>query len=326
MTQATGNSYLVLPGRTQCVPGEQLTEGGEAALYAVGDRKVAKVHFPATLANGQRPVRQLKVARLVAMRTEQARNRALANVVWPEQSLFNDKSHFVGYLMPRLVGVPLHAVFHDVAWTLADRVDLAAQMATSYAALHAIGIAVGDPSSNNVLATRDRRSRQAWLVDTDSFHLPSFPCLVATERYRLPPVLQGKQPWAAGPEADNHALAFLLFELQLGGLSPYQHKGGGSPEQCITKEFCPLLQQKETELPEGPWLARWQALPHLVRDLFTRAFVPGRTRPTAKDWATVLALTVFPTSWPDLQAPAAVAAAAPTKRRFLDMFLRRKTA
>ena len=322
MTKSAGNTYLLLPGRTRCVLGEHLADGGEAALHALGDRKVAKVHFPATLASGQRAIRQLKVASLTAHRSQHARNRALANVVWPEQSLFDDKGHFVGYLMPRLVGVPLQSVFHDVAWTLADRVVLAGQMATSYAALHAVGIAVGDPSSNNVVATRERQSCQAWLVDTDSFHLPGFPCLVATERYRLPSVVRNERLCAAGADADNHALAFLLFELLLGGLSPYQHRGGGSSEQCIAKEFSPLPQHREAELPQGPWLVRWQALPVVVRNLFARAFLPGSARPTAKEWATVLELATFPNSWPDL-TPAVVAATAPSKRRFLNLFRRR---
>lgn len=310
------------------MPGQVLGRGGEAKVCAVSLSRVAKLHHARVLADGKRAVLQLKVSKLRALSATTAVTQAgLANVVWPEASLFDDHGHFCGYVMRRVDGKTLHSILGDHAWNLRERVSIASQLARTFQGLHALGLAVGDPSANNVLVARSPGGVTAYVIDADSFQLPCFPpCRLASPRYQLPKVQARKAPFAPGREADEHALAFLSFELLLGGISPYAHKNGESPQENAAKEFFALAVQ-DSLVTDGPWLVRWQALPQQLRDLFTRAFVPScGPKPTASEWVALLSSISVPSLWPDLQVkvpvvPAATAAYSTTPRRLIDRVL-----
>lgn len=320
---------LAIPGKVPYVPRSTIGDGGEASVCALGAGKAAKLHKKASLEGGRAATLQRKVASLINIASAVRNSAALRNVIWPEAQLF-DGAHFVGYVMRRVGGTSLHMVLRDRSWRPDERLQLALQISRQFGALHSLGLAVGDPSANNILAARGPSGPEAYLIDADSFHLPNFPCLVSTQRYVIPAVHRGTEVWRAGPDADRYALSFLLFELLLGGVSPFAHKGGGAPEENAAKELFAYAVDQSL-VPEGPWLQRWQALPDALRALFSRAFVPGNRRPMASEWTATLASTALSPVWAELQtnSPTVTAAAGGinTKRRFLErLFSRRRTA
>ena len=143
----------------------------------------------------------------------------------------------------------------------------------------------------------------------------------------LPAVHRGEEAFVAGPVGDAHALAFLVFELLLGGLSPYAHMNGeDSEEGNIRKQFFALAENPVCvpTLPV-PWLARWRELPLPAQSMFTAAFRRGSpARPPVNAWAALLSSTSFPGSWASVaQQPSPPS---PVKRAILGWPFKRKTA
>jgi DNA-binding helix-hairpin-helix protein with protein kinase domain len=326
MALARQTRLVALPGREVITPREQVGEGAEGVVWRVGRARVAKLYHDKCLVAEKRLFLLRKIKMLIAIRGA-ARTGPMAGIVWPDALLFDDAGRFQGFLMPGVEGTPLHLVIKDRTWTLAERVEVARQLGRIVSGLHARGLAVGDLSPNNVLVSRVRRTLVVWLIDVDSLHLPGFPCGVTTGRYRLPAVLRKERAGAAGPEVDNHALAFLTFELLLGGVSPYAHKGGeDSEEENTAKQFFPFAEdaRRVPEVP-CPWLRRWEALPGNARDLFQQAFLrSSASRPPAAAWPALLSCTTFPTHWPDVTQwrPAPVS----TLQVLRHLFTGRKTA
>lgn len=325
-TNSNSRTLIALPGKAVCRPGEELGRGAEAKVFALPGRRVAKLYHETSLGDGNRARLQQKVSRLHALGVAVKRRGLLSNVAWPEALLFDARDRFVGYVMVRVEAQPLHAVVRDPSWTLAERARAALELARTWAIVHELPAAVGDGSSNNTLVSRTRTGEfVVWFIDVDSFHIEGFPCRFATLPYVLPSVLRGEQPFSAGPDADNHALACLLFELLLGGVSPFAHRGGSTPESDVAKQFFPYVAD-QTRIPDGAWEVRWRTLPGAVQSYFTRAFMPRfGPRPTASEWTRLLSSTSVPAQWPDVQniAPSANAAAGALrslKRRLFDIF------
>lgn len=329
-------TLLTYPDLTRCVVGVLLGGGVEADVHSVSDREAAKLYHKRHLEDGRRTILQRKVSRLVDLGRTLAAHASLGCVVWPRTLLLDEQEKsFAGYLMPRVMGgEPLVNMFRNPAYALPERLSLALDLARAFAGLHTRNLLVGDPSCNNVLVKREAGAVSLHLVDVDSFQLDSLPHLVGgTSRYHLPAVLQKKEAFLPSLAADDHALAFLLFELLMGGQSPYAHKGGESPEENIAKEFVPYAGKTEF-IPDGVWAARWRALPAVLQRYFLRAFDPASApRPSAKDWTTLLASISVPSFWPDaappVQAKNGTSAAPPPRRRVfqqLRSLFRSKTA
>lgn len=324
---------LTLPELAACTLGDLLGSGGEARVWQSGTQHAVKLFHEARLQGDERLKLKNKVAELIRTGAQAKAMGALPHVVWPECLVVNDEKSFVGYRMPRVTGTAIHLVCKDEAWTMTQRLAVALQLARCVAGLHAASVAVGDLSWNNVLVELNNGRVFVWVIDSDSFHLPAFPCLVATPRYMLPAALREPDTFRAGPEADNHAMAVLLFELLLGGVSPFAHKGGEDTEEDdIKKQFCAFVQEA-ARVPDAPrpWLQRWRALPESARAYFARAFVPGHgIRPTAAEWTALLSTTSFPLHWPDMCPPAASAPVAVPARAtgltwLCQQFARRKS-
>lgn len=286
--------------------------GGEATVWQLGPGLVAKLYHKEKLARGAWRSCRNKVHFLIKFGERARRVDFLREVVWPEFEIRGVDGWFHGYGMPAVTGVPLHEVFRNSAWSLRDRLSAALQLAKCVQGLHSCGCAVGDLSSSNVLL--GRATDQGVLlrvIDSDSFHMPGFPCLVETPRYCLPEVHREEEPHKAGAKADEHALAFLCFELLLGGVSPFAHKGCGTPEENAAKQFF-ALGENQALAPVGPLLLRWQALPKAIQEYFLRAFIKGKQRPSAREWASLFSSISVPEHWPDMQ-PATVVTATTTR-------------
>src|SRR5262249_6336348 len=154
---------------------------------------------------------------LMTLRGVSLHHPALIHVAWPQSSMLDEMGQFAGFLMASVQGVPLHLVIKDPSWTLWERVEVARQLSRIVAALHGRAVHIGDVSPNNVLVRRERQTIEANLIDVDSCSLPGFPGSTVTSRYMPPAVHRGEEAFAAGEASDAYALAFLVFELLIGG-------------------------------------------------------------------------------------------------------------
>jgi DNA-binding helix-hairpin-helix protein with protein kinase domain len=299
-------TFFARPGNERVVLQDWVGDGFEASVWSVGQGRVAKIYRRERLDAAKRDALQRKLSFLMSLRGSALGHPALSHVAWPQSSMIDEKGQVVGFLMPSVKGVPLHLVIKDPTWTLWERVEVARQLARIVAALHGRNVHVGDLSPNNVLVFRGAHGIQVFLIDADSLSLPGFPGAVVTSRYMLPAVHRGELACAASPVGDAHALAFLAFELLLGGVSPYAHTHGeDSEEENIKKQFFALVENPARVPTEPlPWLARWRELPLAARDMFEAALRRGTfARPNANAWVALLSSTSFSRSWADVARP-----------------------
>lgn len=299
-------TFVAQPGNSSVVLRERLGEGVEASVWSVGQNRVAKVYWRARLDAATRSRLRQKLSLLTTLGLASLGHPALSHVAWPQASILDDKGELAGFLMPSVKGVPLHLVVKDPSWTLEDRCEVARQLARIVVALHGRAVHVGDLSPNNVLVFRGPGGIEVTLIDADSLSLPGFPGHTATSRYMLPAVHRGEEAFVPGPAGDAYALGFVLFELLLGGVSPYAHKGGEDSEETNIKKQFFALAEDSTRVPSVPldWHSRWRQMPVPAQRMFEAAFRRGHSaRPSASDWAALVSSTSFPRCWVDVTQP-----------------------
>ncbi len=208
------------------VPAMLLAQGGEAEVYDLGDGRVVKWWKPAEhpdfdgLPDAQDIARQrlaLAPAKLRALP-----GRLPAAVVAPcGLALAGKKSaQVVGYLMPKVAGVPLHS-YGEPKWRR-DHPISGAELVTALLALHdAIAdlhrahVVIGDCNDLNVLVDGPR----VHLIDVDSYQFGGYACPMFSERFVDPRLCSAQQlvPVAPHDEAsDWFAFAVMAFRSLLG--------------------------------------------------------------------------------------------------------------
>lgn len=208
------------------VPAMLLAQGGEAEVYDLGDGRVVKWWKPADhpdfegLPAAQDVARRRLVEGAAKLRALPA--RLPAAVVAPCGVALAGKrsAEVVGYLMPKVGGVPLHA-YGEPKWRrehpIAGAEVVAALLALheAIAALHAAGVVIGDFNDLNVLVDGPR----VHLIDVDSYQFGGFACPMFSERFVDPRLCSAQQlvPVAPHDEAsDWFAFAVMAFRSLLG--------------------------------------------------------------------------------------------------------------
>jgi DNA-binding helix-hairpin-helix protein with protein kinase domain len=132
-----------------------------------------------------------------------------------------------GYIMPLLAGViPLadlqrakHPAVTDASWYLETgglrrRLRVLARVADVIAALHATGIAYGDPSPWNVLVSADPSKREVWLIDSDNMTYESSvvdaSLSLFTPGYGAPELFEARS--GINTLTDAHALMVMAYQ------------------------------------------------------------------------------------------------------------------
>lgn len=208
------------------VPAMLLAQGGEAEVYDLGDGRVVKWWKPADHPDFEGLPDAQDVARKrlaeAAAKLRALPGRLPAAVVAPCGFALAAKksSQVVGYLMPKVSGVPLHA-YGEPKWRrdhpVAGSEVVAALLALheAIAALHAAGIVIGDCNDLNVLVDGPR----VHLIDLDSYQFGGFACPMFSERFVDPRLCSAAQlvPVAPHDEAsDWFAFAVMAFRSLLG--------------------------------------------------------------------------------------------------------------
>lgn len=227
-------------------PAALLGQGGEAEVYDLGDGRVLKWWKPADHPDYDGMPEAQAAARRRLDETP-AKLRALpgrlpAAVVAPCGFALAAKrsTQVVGYLMPKVTGVALHA-FGEPRWRREHPVDgdtvVGALLALHDAitALHAVNVVIGDCNDLNVLVD----GRRVHLIDVDSYQFGGFTCPMFSERF-VDPRLCGPQQLVPvrphDPASDWFAFAVMALRSLL-GVGPW----GGVHQPADPADRCPPL-------------------------------------------------------------------------------------
>lgn len=275
--------------------GAVLGRGGEGEVRDVVTRPdlVAKIY-------NQRPTGE-RVDKLVAMVRVAAPD--LAGVAaWPVDTLHDRPGGaVVGFLMPKVGDrTELHKLTHpmdrlrnypDVGYDFL--VHVATNLARAFAVVHARGLVIGDVNESGVMVGKDGT---LMLIDTDSMQLEHsgrrYLCDVGKPEFQPPEILNKHASFRGlhrTTEHDAFGLAVLVFQLLFFGWHPFNVRmliGDQEPIADNIKEarypYAQTFRQRDYARP--PHALDPANLPEFLRDLFDRAFLPGRGRPTASEW------------------------------------------
>jgi DNA-binding helix-hairpin-helix protein with protein kinase domain len=223
-------------------------QGGEAEIYDLGDGRVVKWWKPAGHPDflGQPAAQHAAQQRLVE---RPAKLRALPAglpraVVAPIGLALAEQrsSEVVGYVMPKVVGEPLHA-YGEPRWRRehpidgADVVAILLALHDALVGVHQAGVVIGDFNDLNVLVD----GRQVHLIDVDSYQFGGFGCAMFGERFVDPRLCDPQQLVPVRPhdrESDWFAFAVMVFRVLL-GVGPW----GGVHQPAEPSRRCPPSQR-----------------------------------------------------------------------------------
>ncbi len=216
----------------------------------------------------------------------------------------------LGYTMPLMAGTrPLTTLIHPerdeaspARWFfesggLRGRLRVLAALGRVLHQLHSRGLVYGDLSPGNVLLSGDPREEfNLHLIDCDNLRsdAASDPTRIYTPGYAAPELLSGRV--GADTLCDLHAFAVVAHEC-LTGLHPFvgDAVAAGEPEaeeRAYAGELPWIEDQADCSNACTRGVPRDRVLSASTRELFEKAFGPGRTNPAARprlvEWVSVL--------------------------------------
>ena len=302
-----------------------LSDGGEGTIYRVlggTDKKVAKIYKPGVLTN------ELAEKLKLMLKVPPDKN-VLTQVAWPLDLLNGTNGQACGFVMPELsINAELGDVYkynpNDPKKTLPisiqQKIVVAQNICAVITAVHNAGYVFGDFNPRNIAL--DMHTGTVAFLDTDSYHVTNpatkkvYRCNVCAPGYAAPELLaacsahSGRNPgdknsiYAKTPlptftkNTDNFALAIHIFKLLMNGYTPF----GGIPEKASVSQAspgtgdAPVRRDNYCFKPgykhQSAAILPLEAFPQKLGDLFTRAFIIGKTdpgqRPTAREWHSAL--------------------------------------
>lgn len=328
--------YQGLSGNTYAIESAHFSQGGEGNIFRItNDVHIAGGNYPvgkavAKIYHPNRVTKELE-NKLKAMANNPPDPTVLNQVAWPLDLLYNNHS-FCGFIMPKLnITNELNELYNyppakQKNVTLHQKLIIAQNICAVIEAVHFAGYVFGDFNPHNI-GVNVSNGNVAFL-DTDSYHFYdktvnyTYRCKVCLDGYVAPELLNTcanfpQEAYALAPlptftqETDNFALAIHIFKLLMNGFTPYngiktaQRASTAAPgvgNNAIRQDnYC----FKPGNKPQAVAVPPIDILPRDVADLFTRAFIYGKTdpkkRPSAHEWYKVLGnydrlLTVCPTN------------------------------
>jgi DNA-binding helix-hairpin-helix protein with protein kinase domain len=273
--------------------GKELGRGGEGAVFPVPGAPdlVAKIYLKLPTAAKGEKLRSM------------ARNAApqlLRAAAWPVDVLVDEAGAVRGFLMPKVSArEDVHELyspksrrraFPSVDFRFVVRV--AANIARSFAQVHAAGNVIGDVNHGNALVGRDGT---VVLIDCDSFQIRDgarlYTCDVGVALF-TPPELAGHgfRGLRRTPNHDAFGLAVLIFHLLYLGRHPFAgtYAAGDMPiERAIAESrFVYGAKASELGMSRPPGTLTLPTFGESITRLFEQAFAApeGAHRPTATQW------------------------------------------
>jgi DNA-binding helix-hairpin-helix protein with protein kinase domain len=294
--------------------GSEIHRGGAGAVYRLDSMpgRVLKVYHSATLSKEGRAY-QAKVIQMVAQPpvlppVQLANGETWARAAWPEASAFAPPKTFVGFTMPSFEGraVLLENVMNDKhaaqqhlrPLELEERIRVSASLAEAAARMHDAGYAIVDMKPENIYY--HPLVHEVALLDCDGFFVRGangrvYEAPQVTPEYHAPEFASGSADVNADPETQDHfALAVIIFRLLNHGVHPFSGVPAvqtGVPDDIagrIRGDFYAYGRAGHKKLKPAPGSIH-ESFPKDIRTYFDAAFGPRRRRPSARDWADLLA-------------------------------------
>lgn len=293
MTRVSGKTKKAFDRRGRVIVlGEEIGRGGFGRVHAVGEDRAAKILARAVL-HGRRARIEDKLRRLVSV--GQSTSCAVRfQVAFPLHLLWNSNDDPVGYVMPFVKGADSLGHFFrspkaiDPGWGFGARRAAAIQVADIVAFMHSLGFVIGDLSPNNFLVSIGPGGRpRLHLIDVDSVQFSRFIERMRTPRYMRPEEVSGEIEVRSCVESDLHALAFIIFEILMRGVSPYAHVGGGSMSENIACERFPYRVRRPRRDAPDRFRRFWADVSTPLREAFVDCFA-HRDRLSPDRWAQLL--------------------------------------
>lgn len=211
---------------------------------------------------------KLRLKKLMIMETKKV---DFNGVCWPEKLIYSEKGEPVGYIMKKIKGKPLSAIFssdEDVLeafpyWTRENVLWVIIDVLKKIQYLHLFGILVGDLRLRNIII--DDQGNVS-LVDIDSCQINDLPCPAGFPDFTAPEIYNIEFGKALRTyRNENFACAVVLFKLLFCGLHPYdQIDGADSIQVDINRLNFPYPQCGSyglEKIPWGPYKGIWKHLP-----------------------------------------------------------------
>ncbi|MBK9048931.1 MAG: hypothetical protein IPL74_20345 [Bacteroidetes bacterium] len=217
----------------------------------------------------------------------------------PIESLFDERGHFVGYLMPKAnaeSGFELQTCVFNPAllklkladWDRISLVNLSVTILEKIKLLHENDIIIGDINPFNILIKDDKT---VYFVDVDSYQVDNYPCPVGTVHFTAPEIqnVDSFNKLIRTKEHEYFAVATLLFMIFHAGKTPFSFQGGGNmKENIISMNFSyPLGDEDNYLAPQGMWEFIWSELSYEIRKAFYTVFKEN-IRLDITDWLNIL--------------------------------------
>ena len=287
----------------------QVAAGGEGILWETDrDGLIAKLYRTPT-AERMDKLRAM-IARPPVLHPAQATDGALA---WPMaiiDAVADGKAEPVGFLMPRVSGMPLPAAYHPrLRRKRLPGFDWLSLHAVAYnlcwlaGRLHAAGYVIGDLKPDNVLVDADGL---VSMVDLDSIQVDDrrqgrlFPAPTGSDGFTAPELIGRTLAEVERTEVhDRFALAAIVY-LLLFGVHPFQGQwsgtAGDAPSLLSAIRVGDYPYAKGSRLAPLPGAIGPAATHPDLAAGFARAFDQGhaspRLRPSANDWCGALAAAI----------------------------------
>lgn len=297
--------------------GMPLNAGGEGSIYEIAGRPdmVAKIYH--TVTDGE--MRQQKIREMIRIYTGRVfQNSGLEKkIAWPKEMLFDERNHFVGFVMNRIDSMEELNVLYEYpatnasGVTIENKIDVLISMCEIIDRLHQTGQVFGDFNPDNIKISKDD-----WTVrflDADSYHIRNdgreYRCIVCAPGYAAPELIRGCHgtTYADCPgdtftkETDHFALAIHIFRMLMNGCHPYVCERSRT---CQSSAKAPRSIDFRVESGETPFFVSvpGYTVPHYAPDIhafpnyiqysFQRTFLNGSKDPskrlTAAEWKAVL--------------------------------------
>ena len=270
--QAEGNRHYTLK--------EKLNSGGEGAVFSLEEdsRLVAKIYSGKVYYSLEQKLRKMISCKSLAGNT---------NIAFPQHILFYN-GHFVGYVMPKVVGEPLHILNYKNLkqqysnFKRSDLVWIAQNYLKILQVVHASGILLVDINEGNILL--EPESKMLSLVDIDSAQVEKFPCHVGVEEFISAKMLGKRREsqttnkvWLSSLEDELFSVSVFIFMILMGGQHPYNYKGRSSEAPVKANEEAHFVYPyagngDSSKIPGKSFAPFWDNFNDDMKELFHRIF------------------------------------------------------
>jgi len=236
--------YLKGSNQALIIEDKPFASGGEGALYNILQPATYVAGYVAKIIHSHKlnPTREAKVLYLINNRPQFEYNPEHQPIIWIEQALYNEKSEFVGFIMPRATGEKLEILCAPrlpkrlgQEWqqlqlgtekALRLRLKVCYNIALAVQQIHASGrYVLVDLKPDNVMI---QSNGLISLVDTDSVEIVEngqmlFSATVATPDYTPPEYYSQNMEVGKTPieeSWDRFSLAVIFYRIML-GIHPY---------------------------------------------------------------------------------------------------------